>query len=129
MTFDDYLEFERRAQDTVVYWCKHAEAEIRFQDEPVNQPFGVTTPVRVEHAEKGTRVVAGYLDKRERSFAGFYNKGLTLLEGVASQFPGIAFKVSSRYLEHTLTRDKVIEDNNYHKAINQSSSGLTQNVD
>jgi len=117
VTQSDFDDFERRVHNTVVYWCKHAEAEIRFQDEPGNQSFGVQTPIQVEHAEQGTRVIAGYLDTSKQSFAGFYNKGLTLLERHASEFPGVAFKISSRYFEHTLTRDKVIEDNNYRKAI------------
>jgi hypothetical protein len=53
---------------------------------------------------------------------GFYNRGLTLVEGPALPqpepfFDGLSFRIKSRYLEHTLTRDNVLTDESYEKAI------------
>ena len=45
---------------------------------------------------------------------GFFNGGLTLVQAdhnhgsAIAELVGVSFKVSSRYLEHTLTRDDVI---------------------
>lgn len=119
VTEDDFNDFEERSYQTLKRWCKHLDAEVRFQDEPVNEPFEVADcPVHTRHVEKGTEIVAGYT-RDGSSHYGFYNKGLTLLEGSeeAYAYPGVAYKVSSRYLEHTLTRDRIIEDNNFKKAM------------
>jgi len=42
---------------------------------------------------------------------------LTLKEGHKAFYPGVLFRAKSRYLEHTLTRDNVIEDENYRKLL------------
>jgi hypothetical protein len=114
-------EFEatrRRARDVISYWCKHVDVELRFDGEQVNQPLDLDLPVKVSSGPEETdaTVVAGYT-RDGSSFAGFYNKGLTLLETAESDYPGVAFKVSSRYLEHTLTRDTVLHDESYSKAL------------
>jgi molecular chaperone HtpG len=49
---------------------------------------------------------------------GYYHGGLTLHEERDDRLPYVAFKIDSRYLEHTLTRDNVIRDDNYTKAMN-----------
>jgi hypothetical protein len=54
---------------------------------------------------------------------GFYNRGLTLIEGGrlphdgAEDLAGLSLRVKSRYLEHTLSRDNVREDESYEKVI------------
>jgi hypothetical protein len=111
--FEDY---RARAESVVRYWCKHVEVEVTFDGEVINEPFDIDLRVKVFHHEPGTDIVAGYA-RGEATFRGFYNKGLTLLETDDSGVPRVSFKVSSRYLEHTLTRDRVIEDANYHKAM------------
>ena len=56
-----------------------------------------------------------------RTLHGFFNGGLTLVQadehhGTAIEdLIGLSFKVSSRYLEHTLTRDDVIKDGHFGK--------------
>ncbi len=115
-TPEEYAKFVQRAREVVTYWCKHATAEIRFDDEPVNQPFGLDCPVQVDYDADGTAVVVGFgADKQP--FFGFYNKGLTLHEGREDLLDGLVFKINSRYLEHTLTRDNVLRDDNFHKAM------------
>jgi len=118
-------EFEKlreRAREVVAYWCRHLPAEVRFDGKRINEPLDLDLPVTVRHAETDTEVVAGYTVDGA-SFSGYYNKGLTLLEEQGGPFPGIAFKLSSRYLEHTLTRDNVVRDRNYDKAI-----GIVKNL-
>ncbi len=111
----EYGAFVDRAYEVVSYWCKHARSEILFQGEPVNQPFDLDRPCKVTLQEPGTRVVAAF-HPEEAGWFGFYNKGLTLHEGAGEFWPFIAFKVDSRYLEHTLTRDNVLRDDNFAKA-------------
>lgn len=113
-----YEDFVRRAGETVRFWCKHVEeAEIRFEDELINEPVDLSLPVVVRHEAPGTRIVAGYSEDGSASY-GFYNKGLTLLEGSDEEFfPGVRFKISSRYLEHTLTRDNVLRDAHFRQAM------------
>ena len=112
----EYDDYEQRVLDTVTFWCKHVQAEIRFQGESINQPLSFDAAVTARYQEQGTDVVVAYGDKKE-GFVGFYNKGLTLLEERGSEYPYVDFKVSSRYLEHTLSRDDVVKDRSYKKAI------------
>lgn len=111
--FDDLVE---RSRAVIGYWAKHLRTEVTFQGDPINQPFALEAPCQVRHAEEGTEVVAGY-PVDGATFAGYYNRGLTLLEESESPFGGVAFKIDSRYLEHTLTRDNVIRDRNYERAM------------
>jgi hypothetical protein len=111
-----YENFLKRSKETVIFWCRHSEAEIYFQDEPVNQPFEINSPCSVHVNESAGEVAAGYTRIDPPSF-GFYNKGLTLMRGRKQYFPGVSFKIKSRYLEHTLTRDSIREDQNYWKAM------------
>lgn len=115
-TPEEYEAFIHRAREVVSYWCRHTRTEILFQGESVNQPFSLDLPCTVHYEEKGTRVVVGY-HPEEAGWFGFYNKGLTLHEGQGERWPHIAFKVDSRYLEHTLTRDNVLRDDNFSKAM------------
>ncbi len=112
-------EFERakkRSIDTINYWCKHVEAEITCDGQTMNQEFRLNHPYEFVHKGQDTEIVVAPSDAVE-PFYGFYNRGLTLREGEKEYLPGVAFKVSSRYLEHTLTRDNVLTDKNYDKAM------------
>jgi len=115
-TPEEFANFVKRAREVVTYWCKHAAAEIRFEGEPVNQPFGVDCPVKVDCDADGTAVAVGFPGDA-KPFFGFYNKGLTLHEGHEDMLGGLVFKINSRYLEHTLTRDNVLRDDNFNKAM------------
>jgi len=112
-------EFAKRLEEgkkTVSFWCRHAEADIFFQGARISEEVSLPGRLTVRHEEAGTVVLAGYT-KESPPFFGFYNKGLTLMEGRRVYHPHVAFKVSSRYLEHTLTRDRIIQDENYEKAM------------
>ena len=108
--------FRQDCRRTLRTWCRHCEVEILFDGEAVNEPFGLEAPFQVFHSVPGTEVVVAP-SSQEKPFCGFYNRGLTLLEGPASPLPGVSFKVRSRYLEHTLTRDNVLRDDSFDKAM------------
>jgi len=111
-----FEEMRARGLEAVTRWCKHCDTEICYDGVRINQPFVLPGPRVVRHEVPGTEIlVAPSLD--EKPFFGFYNRGLTLMEGHQEFIPGIRFKLKSRYLEHTLTRDQVLQDENYAKAM------------
>ena len=120
MTPAEYRDFATGSERALRRWCKHADADITFAagdadggapgaPEAVREPFTVDAPYQVEHREEGTWIVAGVA--RGAPTCGFFNRGLTLLESDEAMLPGVSFKIQSRYLEHTLTRDNVRRDN------------------
>lgn len=111
-----YDVFLQKSKETVIFWCKHSEAEIYFQDELINQPFEVDSPCSIHETNDTAEIAAGYTSD-EAPFFGYYNQGLTLMEGKKKFFHQVMFKVKSKYLEHTLTRDNIMEDENYYKAM------------
>ncbi|MBA2662858.1 MAG: ATP-binding protein, partial [Bradymonadaceae bacterium] len=111
-----FEELKPRAQSAIVTWCKHAAVPIGFNGEDVRQDFDLPSRCKLTFEEQGTRVVMGFASA-QNPFAGYYNRGLTLNESARSPWPWIAFKIDSRYLEHTLTRDQIIEDRHFEKAL------------
>ncbi len=122
-----FKHFLKKSEDTVRFWCKHSEAEIYFQDELVNEPFDIPSPLKIHKTREEAEVVAGYT-KESVPFYGFYNQGLTLMEGHQEFYKGIAFKIKSKYLEHTLTRDNIRKDENYWKAMEILEEITTQEL-
>ena len=113
---DEVEAAHTRARAVLDYWCKHARVELRCNDELISRPFGLDAHCLVEHEEDETKVLIGYVRERE-ALRGYYHAGLTLHEEHSDALPHVAFKIDSRYLEHTLTRDNVIRDDNYAKAM------------
>lgn len=114
MARKDFETLKERARDVAQKWCRHARIPVMFEGEDVRQPFVVDTLIQTTYEEPGTRVVAGFSTELMAPF-GFYNSGLTLSEGKGSEWPYLSFKIDSRYLEHTLTRDQILEDRHFHK--------------
>jgi len=123
----EYLEFAARSEQSVRAWCRHSEADVAFAaggpdgapcPEPalVREPLAVQSPFQVEYREEGTHIVAGP-SPRSPAKVGLYNRGLTLMELEEELVPGVTFKILSRYLEHTLTRDNVRRDRHFDRAI------------
>ena len=103
--------------DTVSFWCKHSDIDILFNGEAINQQFALPdSPYQFHYQVEGTELVVAPSAHPE-AFHGYYNRGLTLLEGQGSPLPHLHFKLRSRYLEHTLSRDSVRQDDNYRKAL------------
>jgi hypothetical protein len=111
-----FAAFAARAREVVRYWCRHTRGEIRFDGKTVTEPFDLDTSCRVSLDDGFSKIVVGHLPTHE-PFYGFYNTGLTLMEGREAYYDAIAFKASSPHLEHTLTRDAVIQDEGYHRIL------------
>lgn len=129
-----YKEFVREVRDTLSHWCQHSETEISFEDrsppegtfpelESINAPFEVPGDCPVQVTHQGTEMVLAYASSPRY---GFYNRGLALAysrhgEDVlferAGRYRQISFKIKSRYLEHTLSRETIMRDVNYEKAM------------
>lgn len=106
----------QRARETLEYWCKHVRIELRLDDARVSGPMDVEGLCKVEHREEGTALVMALVPEAT-ALRGYYHGGLTLHEERDDSLPHVAFKVDSRFLEHTLTRDNVIRDENFAKVM------------
>ena len=122
-------------RETLKHWCSHSETEVSFEDrspieddswgevEVINESFEVPGECFTTVEHQGTEIAVAY---NREPFYGFYNRGLTLAfsrsgEDVlferAWRYRHIAFKIKSRYLEHTLSRETIMRDENYEKAM------------
>lgn len=127
----DYSELVEGAEATLRRWCAHSDTEISFEDRSaarpdlrsINEPFAATglCARMVSHPE--TEIAIAY---SEHPVYGFYNKGLALAVSSigadvmgehAGRYPHITFKIKSRWLEHTLSRETVMRDENFEKAM------------
>ncbi len=114
LPYDQYDYFVARCLTTVSLWCRHSATTICFNGERINQPLVVDSVVRIDHRSALGDFNIGVHTERLAPY-GFYNTGLTLTESHQDRWPGVTFKVLSSHLEHTLTRDAVIQDDNYRK--------------
>jgi len=116
MSEAEFDGFAGRVRKTVKYWCKHAECDIRVDGDSIAVPFPFDAPCSVESDDGYSRIAASHrLD--HRTFLGLYNGGLTLIERSKSVFEDVAVRAWSPHLEHTLTRDAVIEDAGYERVM------------
>lgn len=120
MTAKAYDALVARSLEAVKTWCRHSEVEVLFaagpagggpapEPTPIREPLRIDGPFQIEHREDGTHLVLGPPWKTP-AITGFYNRGLTLLETTEPFVEGVAVKVVSKHLEHTLTRDSVRKD-------------------
>jgi hypothetical protein len=116
LPYEEFDEFEERAQRTVSRWCRHSGVDILFNSERVNRPLEVESICRVDVDGALGRFNVGLTNQFPSPY-GFYNSGLTLNEGQTEDMPGVAFKILSNHIEHTLTRDAVLKDDNYKKVM------------
>lgn len=111
----EFATLVEESRETLLYWCKHVKGEIMLNGEVLNRPFTAPAPVVYKWSEPDTEIVLGYPPDGQ-PFTGFYNQGLTLLETTTEHtWPGLAVKANSRFLEHTLTRDNIVKDENFQK--------------
>jgi Histidine kinase-, DNA gyrase B-, and HSP90-like ATPase len=142
----DRAGFERQkelARAALLRWCRHAQVPIHLTITDAEHPDATTraridTPLAIaatvsitEQIEGETFVVGcgtrleegadlGPPEERAETFAGFYNRGLTLYEHTGEATRGlrhIRFKVLSAALHHTLSRDNVRRDAEYDRVI------------
>lgn len=109
-TTEECEQLVARSREVIRFWCRHVEGQIFFQGEIQNEPFDIAGPCTVRREHKGTTILVGYPEDGQ-AFIGFYNRGLTLAESTTEHtLPGLAVKIDSRLLEHTLSRDGVVQD-------------------
>jgi hypothetical protein len=91
--------------------------------ETINRPLDLPGAlVSIQHRDDLTEIIIGY---QAHPRYGYYNGGLTLLSttntdalGTYSERLGhVSFKIKNDHLEHTLTRDNVLQDDNWHRAM------------
>lgn len=128
-----YEELVAGSRDTLRRWCVHSHVEITFraasatgesgETESINEPFGVEGDCSVDVAFEDAHVALAF---HAVPRFGFYNQGLMLATmtdphdavGVGSdRFRHISFKVKSKYLEHTLSRETILRDENYERVV------------
>jgi Histidine kinase-, DNA gyrase B-, and HSP90-like ATPase len=134
MTTEEWTEHVASAQRALRRWCRHARLPIRLEviDESdpthgltreVNEPLALDTTVSVSFKADAETWVVGVGERagsgEVRSFAGFYNRGLTLFESesVDDEYAGLHFKIDSPRLSHTLSRDNIRRDSEYRRAM------------
>ncbi len=109
-TAEECAQLVARSREVIRFWCRHVDGQIFFQGELQNEPFDIAGPCTVRRSHKGTTILVGYPEDGQ-AFIGFYNRGLTLAESTREHtLPGLAVKIDSRFLEHTLSRDGVVQD-------------------
>lgn len=130
MSAEAFAEHARLASLALTRWCKHAHVPIALtivdgydtgDARAVNVAMKVAGASSVTLVEGDERFVVGIgrADPQVEhgleggdTFAGFYNRGLTLLESNDAE-PGlewVRFKIDSPKLAHTLSRDNVRRD-------------------
>ena len=115
-TREDVEVARAKARETLAYWCKHVRVEVRLDGEVVSGVMDLDGLCKVSHEEEGTALVMALVPERV-ALRGYYHGGLTLHEEHDESLPHVAFKIDSRFLEHSLTRDNVIRDGHYTKAM------------
>lgn len=139
-------DHEERAVAALRTWCRHAQCPIYVtvvdhasREEPrrarIDTALEVVAPFSVQEAFDDEIYVAGtsagwqHMEELPEnvsdvelgdSFAGFYNRGLTLYETqhpLSEDLRGIRFKVMSPRLQHTLSRDNVRRDEAFERVI------------
>nr|WP_240807853.1 ATP-binding protein [Polyangium spumosum] len=142
-----FEEHRARIEGALLRWCRYAAVSIELQvvdpdhhegsgARRIDGPLGVPAPIFVETHRAGEHIVVGPSTGTDRfcatppapedpawgkaTFAGFYNRGLTLFETTEPLLPGleqVRFRVDSPHLRHTLSRDNVLRDKAFHKAV------------
>ena len=125
-----YADAVERVRATLKKWCVHSDAEISFEDrahegpvETITAPFAVEGEYAVVTTRGEIEVAAAF---SRQPIYGFFNHGLALavssdgdsiLGERAQRFRHLAFKVKSPRLEHTLSRETVMQDENFDEAM------------
>jgi len=66
---EEFQKFSRKSKETISLWCKHAEADIYFHDERLNEPFEIDSCCKIRYQAQGTEVVMGYTRESPPFFA------------------------------------------------------------
>jgi molecular chaperone HtpG len=116
--------FATRARAAIAFWCAHVPADIRVEGRSISRPFALGLACEVAAEIGDTRIAAGY-DAGDGSSIAYYNRGLTLLEESPGPYPGVRVKLWSPELEHTMTRDNVMRDEGFERALTRARAQVT----
>ncbi len=138
--------FVRECRWILSFWCEHSNTPIQLIDtvpeparassddpfaafeaptsrpETINRPLALEAPMSLASSEDGVELSIGFGSLPRY---GFYNGGLTLLNTTNTDVLGhyaprlahYAFKLKCDALEHTLTRDNVLQDEHWERAM------------
>lgn len=129
-----FEEHVRRCRAALERWCRHVAVPITLSwlDESalglagegrIDRPLAVDAVVSLRATLDAATIVIGCAAPgvEPRSFAGFYNRGLTLHTQTEALpgLEGLRFKIDSPELAHTLSRDNVRRDGRFAHALEQ----------
>ena len=112
----EYSELAPQVKKALRFHCKHVDIALRYGGELVSEPLDLEALLKVAEQSGTIAAVVGITRPEQPELGRYYNRGLTLLEE-KSPIPRVTFKVNSPHLEHTLSRDNVIRDENYQAAL------------
>lgn len=117
MTEDSYQSLVSRVRTALHFHCKHVDVALRFDGQPITEDFDLRdTLIKVRDQSDLADIVVAITPPEVPAIGGYYNRGLTLLE-LRSDVPRVAFKIQSNYLEHTLSRDNIVHDENFARIV------------
>lgn len=148
MDAEKFDEHRKRLETALARWCRFAAVPIEFltvdhdRNDPetkrrIDLPLTVPSSLYVQANRKKERFVVGPSAGTDRysiagadddpakgktTFAGFYNRGLTLFETDEPLHPSLAnirVRVDSPSLRHTLSRDNVLRDKAFDRIISE----------
>lgn len=134
MTRAEFEQLAAQCHIAVRRWCRHCLVPLYWTYDMVpvriDGPIAIEAPTYVEqHDADAHYVVAPQGDggdedegETQETFAGFYNRGLTLFEtdrAPVDELRGIRFKVMCSALQHTLSRDNVRHDAAYEYVVDR----------
>lgn len=150
MDAEKFDEHRRRLETALSRWCRFAAVPIEFitvdhdrndavAKRRIDVPLSVPSSLYVEAHRDKERFVVGPSAGTEHfltagaasddpatgkaTFAGFYNRGLTLFETDEPLHPSLThvrLRVDSPHLKHTLSRDNVLRDRAFDRIVSQA---------
>jgi molecular chaperone HtpG len=134
MTAEELATHAELTKTALVRWCRYAQVPITFTSVngydggevvAINTALSVAglASVRVTEGDETFAVAVG----APGSFAGFYNRGLTLMESTEPEpvLETIHFKIDSPHLSHTMSRDSIRRDDESRRLIERIRSLVT----
>lgn len=101
---------------TLSKWCRFVPASLSFNGEAINQELAFDDPLAVIYRGSGSEIALRPCYP-EPGWTSYYQHGLTLAENQDPLIPGVEIRLNSRYLEHTMTRDRLQQDQGFEKAV------------
>lgn len=122
-----HAEFQRRCVNSLWNWCRFVPAQLRCNGQTVHEDFAFEDRLAIVHRESGSEIALRPCHPEPGSSA-FFNQGLTLAENQPPLYSGMEVRISSRFLEHTLTRDNLSRDSGFEKALALVEKALRQHL-